>query len=50
MLKLSRRYRVSERFNALLKDLFDAHKKDALPNEQATVLQEMKAALQDFPA
>ncbi len=44
------RYRVSERFNALLKSLFDAHKKDALPDGQVAVLQEMKAALQDFPA
>ena len=30
--------------------LFDAHKKDALPDEQASVIQDMKAVLQDYPA
>jgi transcriptional regulator with XRE-family HTH domain len=44
------RYRISERFNALMKSLFDAHKKDALPDEQTAVLQEMKTALSDYPA
>jgi hypothetical protein len=44
------RYRISERFNVIMKSLFDAHKKDALPDEQASVLQDMKAALQDYPA
>jgi hypothetical protein len=44
------RYRISERFNSLVKNLFDAHKKDALPDEQAAMLREMKATLHDFPA
>ena len=44
------RYRISERFNALMKRLFDIHKKDALPDEQASLIKEMKAELQDFPA
>jgi transcriptional regulator with XRE-family HTH domain len=44
------RYRISERFNAIMKSLFDAHKKDALPDGQADVLREMKTALEDFPA
>ena len=44
------RYRISERLNAIMKSLFDAHKKDALPEEQASVLQDMKAALQNYPA
>jgi len=44
------RYRISERFNVLMKNLFDAHKKDALPDEQASVIQDMKAALQGYPA
>jgi hypothetical protein len=44
------RYRISEHFNALMKSLFDAHKKDALPDEQAAVLREMKTTLQDYPA
>ena len=44
------RYRISERFNTLMINLFDAHKKDALPDEQASVLHEMKEALQDYPA
>ena len=43
------RYRISERFNTLMKSLFDAHKKDALPNEQANVIKEMATALQDYP-
>jgi len=44
------RYRISERFNVIMKSLFDAHKKDALPDEQADVLRDMKIALQDYPA
>lgn len=44
------RYRISERFNVLMKSLFDAHKKDSLPNEQAEVIKEMASALKDYPA
>ena len=43
------RYRISERFNLLMKKLFDAHKKDALPDEQASVIREMRETLQGFP-
>ena len=39
------RYRISERFNDLMKKLFDAHKKDALPSEQTSIIQELK----DYP-
>lgn len=44
------RYRISERFNGLMKSLFDAHKKDALPDEQANVLQELRDTMRDYPA
>ncbi len=44
------RYRISERFNGLMKNLFDAHKKDTLPDEQASVIQEIKDSLTDYPA
>ena len=44
------RYRISERFNTLMKSLFDKHKKDALPDEQASIKMEMKTELQDYPA
>jgi len=44
------RYRISERFNTLMKSLFDAHKKDVLPDEQAEVLKDMAAALENYPA
>ena len=30
--------------------MFDAHKKDALPDEQASALQELKNTMMDFPA
>lgn len=43
------RYRISERFNVLMKNLFDAHKKDALPDEQASVLLELKDVMKDYP-
>ena len=43
------RYRISERFNELMKSLFDAHKKDSLPDEQASILQELKDDLQSYP-
>ena len=44
------RYRISERFNAIMKSLFDAHKKDALPYEQINILKDMELALKDYPA
>jgi hypothetical protein len=43
------RYRISERFNILVKAMFDAHKKDALPNEQADALLELKDSLVNYP-
>lgn len=36
------RYRISERFNDIMKSLFDAHRKDALPPEQTEVINDMK--------
>ncbi|MCL2719126.1 MAG: hypothetical protein FWE14_10150 [Lachnospiraceae bacterium] len=44
------RYRISERFNVILKSLFDAHKKDALSDEQEKVLKDIENALDDYPA
>jgi transcriptional regulator with XRE-family HTH domain len=44
------RYRISEKFNELMKDLFDAHKKDTLPEEQTNILQELKDSVKDYPA
>ena len=44
------RYRISERFNLLMKSLFDAHKKDVLPNEQAEAIKEVATALSEYPA
>ena len=43
------RYRISERFNAIMKSLFDAHKKDTLPDEQAEIIREMKETLKGYP-
>jgi transcriptional regulator with XRE-family HTH domain len=42
------RYRISERFNAMMKKLFDEHKKDALPDTQQDVLKEFKEGLQTY--
>lgn len=36
------RYRISERFNDIMKSLFEAHRKDALPPEQSEVINDMK--------
>jgi len=44
------RYRISVAFNALMKKLFDAHKKDALPEEQASVIHDLKNAFEEYPA
>ena len=43
------RYRISVAFNALMKKLFDAHKKDALPEEQASVIGELKSVFEEYP-
>lgn len=37
------RYRISERFNLLMKSMFEAHKQDALPKEQAELVADMKS-------
>jgi len=42
------RFRTTERFSELLKSLYDNHKKDAQPDEQADVMRDMKTALQDY--
>ncbi|MDR1536957.1 MAG: hypothetical protein LBU32_02990 [Clostridiales bacterium] len=44
------RFRMTERFSELMKALFDAHKKDALPDEQASVLDEIKTGYQSYLA
>jgi len=42
------RYRISERFNAVMKSLFDAHKKDPLAKEQAEVMNGIKENMQAY--
>lgn len=42
------RYRISERFNIILKDLFDKHKKDTLPDEQTDVVKDMAEELKYY--
>ncbi len=42
------RYRISERFNLVMKSLFDEHKKDKLQPEQADVLAEMKESVKTY--
>ena len=42
------RSRISERFNTILKSLFEAHKKDVLPPEQAETMIEMKELVQGY--
>ena len=42
------RYRISERFNAVMKSLFDAHKKDPLPVEQMEAVNEIKEELKIY--
>lgn len=39
------RYRISERFNVMLRSLFDLHKKDVLSDEQTDILKEYKEDL-----
>jgi transcriptional regulator with XRE-family HTH domain len=43
------RYRITERFSELMKSLFDIHKKDIKPDKQADVLNDIKAAIDDYP-
>ena len=42
------RYRISERFNGIMKSLFDAHRKDPMPPEQAEALEDMKKTVQVY--
>ncbi len=42
------RYRISERFNAIMKSLFDAHKSDKLPPEYDAMLHDMKDQVQTY--
>jgi transcriptional regulator with XRE-family HTH domain len=42
------RYRISERFNMVMKSLFDSHKKDKPSPEYADMLAEMKEDVQTF--
>jgi transcriptional regulator with XRE-family HTH domain len=42
------RYRITERFSVLMKALFDAHKKDAISEDQVGVLDEIKAGYQTY--
>jgi transcriptional regulator with XRE-family HTH domain len=42
------RFRITERFGALMKSLFDAHKKDALPDEQAGVVDDVKDGFKTY--
>ena len=42
------RYRISERFNDVMKGLFELHKKDPLPEEQAGAMNEIKENIQAY--
>lgn len=42
------RFRISERFNAIIKSLFDAHRTDGLPPEQNEVINDMKEMIQCY--
>ena len=42
------RYRITERFSALMRSLFEAHKKDALPEEQAGILDELRTGFKNY--
>lgn len=42
------RYRITERYNALMKSLFDKHKKDSLSTEQTEAMNEIKEQLQTY--
>ena len=42
------RYRISERFNEIMKSMFDAHKKDELPPKQNEIVEEMKGLVQTY--
>ena len=42
------RYRISERFNDVMKGLFELHKKDSLPKEQTDVMNELNDYLQIY--
>jgi hypothetical protein len=42
------RFRILERFNVIMKSLFDAHRKDSLPPEQAEVINDMKDMVQTY--
>ena len=42
------RFRISERFNDIMKSLFEAHKKDALSPEHNETIEEMKDFVQSY--
>lgn len=42
------RYRIAERFNNIMKSLFDAHKKDSLSDGQSSIVEEMKSDIQEY--
>ena len=42
------RYRISERFNSIMKSLFDAHKKDTAPIEQLPFVSEIEKDTQTY--
>jgi hypothetical protein len=42
------RYRISERFNIIMKNLFEAHKRDAPPDGQTEMMNEMKEAAKTY--
>lgn len=44
------RHRISERFNNILKSLFEAHKKDVEPDYQTDIIKEMQSGVSDHIA
>jgi hypothetical protein len=44
------RYRISERFNSIMKSLFDTHRGDKLSPEHTEVIADMKGLVQTYMA
>jgi len=42
------RFRITERFSALIKSLYDIHQKDVKPDEEFDVLNDVKTALENY--
>jgi hypothetical protein len=43
------RFKITERFNELVKDMYDAHQKDSSLDDEPDIIRDMKEALQKYP-